>query len=189
MTVDGQPVPGNLLALHDDGEVHQVQIALKNSGSRVTPVCICRHVRRPHGAASAMRDRQRGKIHGSSTPSRSGTCACVAAADASASHPYLPLTIIAIPKRRVGPQIIGMLDMWVKNADNGIGPIIGEGHHETRKTQGRSRYHHRFAAGLRGGYPVGRVSWDRVQSPRICRPRSHLMRLPLHSDRRQRERR
>ena len=34
MTVDGQPVPGNRLALHDDGEVHQVQIALKNSGSR-----------------------------------------------------------------------------------------------------------------------------------------------------------
>ena len=34
MTVDGQPVPGNLLALHDDGEVHQVQIASKNSGSQ-----------------------------------------------------------------------------------------------------------------------------------------------------------
>ena len=29
MTVDGQPVPGNLLALHDDGEVHQVQIVLR----------------------------------------------------------------------------------------------------------------------------------------------------------------
>ena len=33
MTVDGKPVPGNLLALHDDGEVHQVQIALRGSGS------------------------------------------------------------------------------------------------------------------------------------------------------------
>ncbi len=33
ITVDGAPLPGNLLALHDDGEVHQVQIAL---GSRVS---------------------------------------------------------------------------------------------------------------------------------------------------------
>ena len=29
MTVDGLPVPGNVLALHDDGEVHQVQIVLR----------------------------------------------------------------------------------------------------------------------------------------------------------------
>ena len=35
-------------------------------------------------------------------------------------HLYLPLTIIAIPKRRIGPQIIDMLDM-MKNADNGSG--------------------------------------------------------------------
>jgi cellobiose phosphorylase len=34
MTVDGKPAPGNLLALHDDGEVHQVQIALSGSGSQ-----------------------------------------------------------------------------------------------------------------------------------------------------------
>ena len=34
MTVDGKPLPGNLLALHDDGEVHQVQIALRASGSQ-----------------------------------------------------------------------------------------------------------------------------------------------------------
>ena len=34
MTVDGKPVPGNLLALRDDGEVHQVQIALRGSGSQ-----------------------------------------------------------------------------------------------------------------------------------------------------------
>jgi len=34
MTVDGKPVPGNLLALHDDRVVHQVQIALTGSGSR-----------------------------------------------------------------------------------------------------------------------------------------------------------
>ncbi|HEX9115954.1 MAG TPA: glucoamylase family protein [Anaerolineae bacterium] len=34
MTVDGQFVPGNLLALHDDGKVHQVQIALRSSGSQ-----------------------------------------------------------------------------------------------------------------------------------------------------------
>jgi hypothetical protein len=34
MTVDGKPVPGNLLALHDDGAVHQVQIALRGSGAR-----------------------------------------------------------------------------------------------------------------------------------------------------------
>jgi hypothetical protein len=32
MTVDGKPVRGNLLALHDDGEVHQVQIALWSCG-------------------------------------------------------------------------------------------------------------------------------------------------------------
>ena len=32
MTVDGKPVRGNLLALHDDGEVHQVQIALWSRG-------------------------------------------------------------------------------------------------------------------------------------------------------------
>ena len=38
MTVDGKPVRGNLLALRDDGEVHQVQIALRGSGSkRVLP--------------------------------------------------------------------------------------------------------------------------------------------------------
>ena len=30
MTVDGLPVPGNCLALRDDGEVHQVQIALRH---------------------------------------------------------------------------------------------------------------------------------------------------------------
>ena len=29
MTVDGKRLPGNLLTLHDDGEVHQVQIALQ----------------------------------------------------------------------------------------------------------------------------------------------------------------
>jgi hypothetical protein len=34
MTVDSKPVPGNLLALHDDGEAHRVQVALKNSGSQ-----------------------------------------------------------------------------------------------------------------------------------------------------------
>ena len=34
MTVDGKPVPGNLLALRDDGEVHLVQIALGSSGSQ-----------------------------------------------------------------------------------------------------------------------------------------------------------
>ena len=51
MTVDGKPVPGNLLALHDDGEVHQVQIALKRQRLAVTPMH-CRYVRRPHGAAS-----------------------------------------------------------------------------------------------------------------------------------------
>jgi hypothetical protein len=31
--------------------------------------------------------------------------------NASTSHPCLPLTIITIPKQRIGPQIIGMLDM------------------------------------------------------------------------------
>ena len=49
MTVDGKPVPGNLLALHDDGEVHQVQIALRGQRLPVTPVCICRYVQRSHG--------------------------------------------------------------------------------------------------------------------------------------------
>jgi len=34
MTIDGKPVPGNLLALHDDGEAHQVQIALRGSDSQ-----------------------------------------------------------------------------------------------------------------------------------------------------------
>jgi cellobiose phosphorylase len=34
MTVDGKPLPGNLLALYDDGEVHQVQIALRASASQ-----------------------------------------------------------------------------------------------------------------------------------------------------------
>ena len=34
MTVDGKPVRGNLLALHDDGAVHQVEIALRGSGSQ-----------------------------------------------------------------------------------------------------------------------------------------------------------
>jgi hypothetical protein len=34
MTVDGKPVPANLLTLHDDGEVHRVQIALRGSDSR-----------------------------------------------------------------------------------------------------------------------------------------------------------
>jgi cellobiose phosphorylase len=29
MTVNGEPVPGNVLALHDDGAEHQVQIALR----------------------------------------------------------------------------------------------------------------------------------------------------------------
>ena len=34
MTVDGLPVPGNCLALRDDGEVHQVQIVLRGKGSQ-----------------------------------------------------------------------------------------------------------------------------------------------------------
>jgi len=33
MTVDGKPMRGNLLALHDDGEVYQVAIALRGSSS------------------------------------------------------------------------------------------------------------------------------------------------------------
>jgi cyclic beta-1,2-glucan synthetase len=34
ITVDGTPVPGNLLPLRDDGETHQVQIALRSSGGQ-----------------------------------------------------------------------------------------------------------------------------------------------------------
>jgi len=37
MTVDGKPVPGNLLALRDDGEVHQVQIALRGKRFSINP--------------------------------------------------------------------------------------------------------------------------------------------------------